>query len=213
MAVGKFIVLEGINGCGKGTQLEFLAGDMHGADKDTEIFITREPNSFDENGRKAREMLKRDGDPYENAKEAVRYFAANRDAHNRIFVPMLKIGIDVICDRYWHSNFAFQGAQGVIDKDIAFANHHYRVPDLTLILDVPVEIAFERLAGRDGEKRRKFDSNKEFLGKVRDNYLKLPEISKQWLNEKNVYVINGNQDVEAVKKDIKSVYDSVFKSS
>jgi len=209
MKPGKFIVLEGINGCGKGTQLSYLVDYIFGADKSSKVFVTREPNDFDENGLKAREMLKSDGDPYVNSVEAVGYFAKNRDAHNRIFVPMLERGIDVVSDRYWHSNFAFQGAQGVSYHDIDFANHYNRVPDLTLILDVPVEVAFDRLNHRDGKTRRKFDSDRRFLDKVRQNYLELQNV----MPEKNIVIIDGNQSVEAVKKDVKLAYDSVFKSS
>jgi len=209
MKPGKFIVLEGINGCGKGTQLPYLANLICGADKSSTVFWTREPNDFDENGRKAREMLKCDGNPYENAHEAVGYFAKNRNTHNEIFVPMLERGINVISDRYWHSNFAFQGAQGVDYLEINLANNDSRTPDLTMILDVPVEVVFDRLDHRDGKTRRKFDSDKRFLAKVRQNYLGLPNT----MQEKNVVIINGNQGIEAVKKDIKSVYDSVFKDA
>ena len=209
MKTGKFIVLEGINGCGKGTQLSYLVGLIHGADKSSTVFVTREPNDFDENGLKAREMLKSDGDPYENAVEAVRYFSMNRKAHNDIFVPMLEKGFHVISDRYWHSNFAFQGAQDVSYGDINFANRSLRIPDLTLILDVPVEVAFDRLNSRDGETRRKFDSDGRFLTKVQRNYLALPDV----LLDEKIVIINGNQSVEAVRKDVKFAYNSVFKSS
>jgi dTMP kinase len=209
MKPGKLIVLEGINGCGKGTQLHYLVGLIHRADKSSTVFVTREPNDFDENGRKAREMLKSDGDPYDNAIEAVKYFAKNREAHNHIFIPMLNMGIHVLSDRYWHSNFAFQGAQGIDGQDILDANRSARKPDLTLILDVPVEVAFDRLYRRDGEVRRKFDSNLEFLGRVRQNYLGLSEI----LSNEKIVVINGNQDVGAVREAVKFAYDSIFKSS
>jgi len=209
MKPGKFIVLEGINGCGKGIQLPYLVDLIYGVDKSSTVFVTREPNDFDENGRKAREMLKSDGDPYENAVEAVEYFAKNREAHNQIFDPMLEKGINVVSDRYWHSNYAFQGAQGVSQHDIGHANFYSRIPDLTLILDVPVEVAFERLNHRDGKTRRKFDSDKKFLKKVRQNYLKLPEL----LTPDRIMIINGNQTIDAVKNDIKSAYDSIFKSS
>jgi dTMP kinase len=209
MKSGKFIVIEGINGCGKGTQLPYLVDLIYGADKSNTVFVTREPNDFDGNGRKAREMLKSDGDPYQNAHEAVGYFAKNRDTHNEIFEPMLEKGISVISDRYWHSNFAFQGAQGVDYLEISLANNDSRTPDLTIILDVPVEVAFDRLDHRDGKTRRKFDSDKRFLEKVRKNYLGLPNI----MQEKNVVVIDGNRGIDAVKNDIKLAYDSVFKDA
>ena len=209
MKEGKLIVLEGINGCGKGTQLPFLIDLIYGADKSSTVFVTREPNDFDENGRKAREMLKSEGDPYQNSIEAVKYFAENRRAHNELFVPMLKKGINVISDRYWHSNFAFQGAQGIPYKDIVKANKNARAPDLTMILDVPVEFAFDRLNHRDGKIRRKFDSNFEFLEKVRSKYLELPKI----VSDKDIVVINGNQVLEAVREEIELAYEIAFKDA
>ena len=212
MKRGKFIVLEGINGCGKGTQLPRLVDLIYGTDKSSTVFVTREPNSFDENGRKAREILKSDNNPYENAKEAVKYFAKNRGAHNMVFSTMLCNEIDVVSDRYWHSNFAFQGAQGIDYKEIAFANGCCSIPDLTMILDVSVEVAFDRLNYRDGIIRRKFDSDKNFLNKVRENYLELPEVLSKLMHEENILIINGDQSPEAVWKDVKEAYESTFKS-
>lgn len=214
MKQGKLVVIEGINGCGKGTQLARLVGLIHGADKYSTIFVTREPNNFDENGMKAREMLARDGDPYENAKSAVKYFARNRYFHNTHFIrPMIRKGVDVVSDRYWHSNFAFQHAQGIPYEAIAEANKHSKKPDLTLILDVPAEIAIERLRRRDGEQRRKFDINTKFLEKVRRNYLELREVLPRLIQDESIVVIEGDRDTEAVWGDIKKAYGSAFKTS
>ncbi|MFH1238459.1 MAG: dTMP kinase [archaeon] len=212
MKFGKFIVFEGINGCGKGTQLDLMYSYIRNSGKAVPILTTGEPNDFDENGRKAREMLRSDGDPYSNNLSAVKYFARNRGAHNKIFVPMLEKGINVVSDRYWHSNFAFQSAQGVNSKDIAMANNGYRVPDLTIILDVPVEIAFDRLNLRDGKTRRKFDRDEKFLNKVCENYLGLPKILLKLMGEKNIVITNGARSIEAVFEDIKLAYDTLLKS-
>jgi len=213
MKFGKFIVFEGINGCGKGIQFDLLHSYIRNSGKAMPIFTTGEPNDFDENGRKAREMLRSDGDPYSNNSSAVKYFARNRGAHNDIFIPMLKKGINVFSDRYWHSNFAFQSVQGVNSKDIAMANKGFRVPDLTLILDVPVEIAFDRLNLRDGKNvRRKFDRDEKFLNKVRENYLGLPKVLSKLMREENIVVTNGARSIEAVFEDIKLDYDTLLKS-
>ncbi|MFA5060989.1 MAG: dTMP kinase [Candidatus Pacearchaeota archaeon] len=213
MKRGKFIVIEGINGCGKGTQLERLVGLIHGADKYSTIFVTREPNNFDKNGIKAREMLAQDGDPYKNAESAVEYFARNRQFHNAQFIlPMIEKGIHVVSDRYWYSNFAFQHAQGIPYEKIAEANRRSRSPELTLIIDVPAEVAAERLIKRDGEQRRKFDNNIEFLEKVRQNYLELPEVLPSLIQDRSIVLIKGNRDIEAVWEDIKDAYSSAFKS-
>ena len=209
MKKGKFIVLEGINGCGKGVQFDRLHSYMRDSGKAVPIFTTGEPNDFDENGRKAREMLARDGDPYENAQEAVGYFAKNRLSHNNVFGPLLDEGVNVISDRYWHSNFAFQHAQEVPYEDVASVNAGFRVPDLTLILDVPVEVAFERLHGRDGAERRKFDSDRDFLERVRENYLELKWVLPDLIRDDSMFVVHGNAPVDEVWENVKAVYDSV----
>lgn len=210
MKKGNFIVVEGVNGCGKGTQLSKLTEYIYGLDKANTIFRTREPNVFDDNGLKARAMLLGDGDPYVNNVQAVEYFAKNRNTHNDIFAPMLELGIDVISDRYWHSNFAFQAAQGISYEKIARFNKRAEIPDLTLLIDVPVDVAFERLHGRDGANRRKFDSDRDFLNKVRNNYLELPNILPELIGDESIVVVDGNQSVEDVFRDVKKVYDNVF---
>jgi dTMP kinase len=206
MRKGKFIVIEGINGCGKGTHLSKLTDFVYDLDKANTIFRTREPNNFDDNGKKARALLKQDGDPYSNNVAAVGYFAENRKAHNEIFVPMLDKGIDVFSDRYWYSNFAFQGAQGIPYEDIARTNKGLRVPDLTILIDVPVDVVFDRLEKRDGLSRRKFDSDKGFVSKVRANYLEFPEVLPGLMGDESIVVVNGNQSIEAVFEEVKSAY-------
>jgi dTMP kinase len=170
MERGKFIVLEGINGCGKGTQLSYLQEFLLNLDKSKLVFLTREPNELDDNGRMARELLKRGGDPYANGAEAVKYFALNRKTHNELIGHLLDRGVNVISDRYWHSNFAFQGAQGISLEDIAKLNEGYLVPDLTIIFNISAETADKRLSIRDGRNRRKFDANSDFLKKVSSIY-------------------------------------------
>jgi len=126
---------------------------------------------------------------------------------------MLEKGVDVISDRYWHSNFAFQHVQGISYNNIANANEFSRVPDLTFIIDVPVDVAFERLHNRDGESRRKFDSSKDFLNNVRDNYLELYSVLPQLIEDKSIVVVNGYQSIEGVSEEIKNTYKLVFKSA
>jgi|APSaa5957512622_1039677.scaffolds.fasta_scaffold02595_12 dTMP kinase len=206
MKTGKLIVFEGLNGCGKGTHLSKLTDFVYGLDKANTIFRTREPNIFDGNGQKARDLLKSVGDPYSNNVAAVGYFAENRKVHNEIFVPMLEKGIDVFSDRYWYSNFAFQGAQGISYEDIAMANKGSRVPDLTILIDVPVDVVFGRLEKRDGLSRRKFDSDKEFVNKVRDSYLEFSEVLPGLMGDESIVVVDGDQSVEAVFEEIKGAY-------
>src|SRR3989344_4821937 len=208
MERGKLIVLEGINGCGKSAQLFGLAKYIYESDKSKLVFVTREPNILDENGMLARGMLKRDGDPYSNGLEAVRYFAENRKSHNELFLPLIERGVDVLTDRYWHSNFAFQHAQGVSYQEIANTNKGSLVSDLTLILDVPSRVAFERLRRRDGDERRKFDSDISFLDSVRSNYLELPDVLSNLIGEENVVLVDASGSIERVASSIETIYDA-----
>lgn len=203
MEKGKLIVFEGLNGCGKGTHILPIADLILNKNRANTIFLTREPNEFDENGMLARKMLFSDGDPYQNNLEAVRYFAKNRVTHNKIFNPMLDQGIHVISDRYWESNFAFQHAQGISYTQIAEANISSRKPDLTYIIDAPVEVIFERLNIRDGNNRRKFDSNFEFMKKVRDNYLELKEVLPKVIGDYKIVYINGDHPIKNIQQEIR----------
>ncbi len=208
MRNGKFIVFEGINGCGKGTQLELITKFLYDLDpkrKHTHIVRTREPNELDENGLNARKVLAENKDPYDKAKECVGYFAKNRETHNaKLLIPMLQLNnFFVLSDRYWHSNFAFQHAQGASIEEIKEANANSLVPDLTIIYDLPVSVAFDRLAKRDGAERRKFDSNAEFMEKVRQNYLKLSEHLIGFDN--SIVVVDANKPIEDVYQATKEV--------
>ena len=78
MEKGLFVVFAGINGCGKSTQADFFVSWLKRLDRNNIVLSTVEPNRLDDNGRKAREMLERDKDPYENAREALKYFCENR---------------------------------------------------------------------------------------------------------------------------------------
>lgn len=205
MTPGKFVVFEGLNGCGKGTQLLKLHNYISTSGKAVPIFTTGEPNEFDDNGKKARDILKSDGDPYINGLLAVKYFAKNRITHNKIFKSLLKKGIDVLCDRYYYSNLAYQHAQGIPYKKIIEANKGIIKPSLTLILNTTPEESAKRLKFRDGEKGRKFDLNLEFNKKVWNNYMEFGEILPELMGDNSIVYVNGMHSIENIWKDIKEI--------
>lgn len=176
--------------------------------KHTHIVRTREPNELDDNGLNARKALKESKDPYEGAKACVGYFAKNRETHNSsLLIPVLNLkNFFVLSDRYWHSNFSFQHAQGIPIEEIKMANQNSIVPDLTIIYDLPVSVANDRLAGRDGSERRKFDSNSEFMEKVRQNYLKLSEHLIGFDN--SIVIVDANKPIEEVYQATKELIQS-----
>ena len=211
MKRGKFIVFEGLNGCGKGTQLERLTKYIYDLSRSNTIFRTREPNNFDVHGEYARNLLTSKEDPFETGLQALGYFALNRQNHNKIFIPILEKGIDVLCDRYWHSNFAFQGAQGIEYESIARLNSTLRVPDLTFIMDVDSMEAHRRLNKRDGIKNKRiFENNKIFVMKVRDNYLGLANMLPELLGDNSIVYVNGMKNPQEVFEQIKGIYHNKF---
>ena len=113
MKEGKFLVFEGLNFCGKDTQIKNLFNYFNSQSKSEAIFVTKEPNKLgeDKNGENDRTMLAKEKDPYENSKDALAYFSGNRKKHNEIFLPLLMAGSEVISNRYYYSQFAFQKAQ------------------------------------------------------------------------------------------------------
>lgn len=211
MSRGKFIVFEGLNGCGKGTQMRRAAGYIYELSRSNLVTMTREPNKLDENGKRAREMLKSDGDPYENNELAARYFAENRRTHNGFLEPFLEAGFHVLCDRYYHSNFAYQHAQRIPLEEIARVNQGVLVPDLTIIFTTnPQESARRKLASKDKEKGRKFDSDIEFNGKVFQNYRRLGEVLPELIGDKGIVYVDGAGTKEETWKKVKEFLDGMF---
>lgn len=210
MKKGKFIVFEGLNGCGKGTQIEKIHNYLLVLGKAVPIFTTGEPNNFDKNGIKAREMLKAEGDPYPNQLKAMKYFAENRKTHNKILGPLLEKGVFVISDRYYYSNLAYQHAQGVSYKKIASENKEAIRPDLTFILDTTPEESARRLKLRDGNQGRKFDSNLNFNKKVWENYLSFREILPSLMGDNSIVYLDGMKSSNEIFEQIKDVYNNRF---
>lgn len=207
-----YFVFEGINGCGKGVQLSKFEDFIYDSNRDVFVSRIRTPNKLDDNGRLAREMLKSDGDPFENGMKAVEYFGKNHKATAGHIFDLNKMGHVVVGDRNYLSTFAFQYAQGISCKDIAKEIMGSRLPDLTYIVDVPAEIAVARLGGRnDGEGRRKFDKDVAFLEKVRQNYLELDSVLPSLIGDESIVVVNGDQSVEGVFEEIKGAYNAFLK--
>ena len=155
MSRGRFITLEGGEGAGKSTQARRLAMLIGGRGR--EVVVTREPGGSP--GAEAIRALLVDGatDRWDPVTETILHFAARRD-HLRLTIrPALERGAWVVSDRFADSTRAYQGiVQGagldVVEQLYALAVGDL-VPDLTLVLDLPVEEGLRRAASRGGENR------------------------------------------------------------
>ena len=153
MARGYFITLEGGEGAGKSTQARRLAASLAAAG--VPVLRTREPGGAP-GAERIRELLLSPGS-WDSLTEAMLHFAARREHVVRSIRPMLEAGAWVICDRFADSTLAYQGAgQGLAYETwarLCDLTLEGLKPDLTLILDLPVEAGLARAAGRSAADR------------------------------------------------------------
>ncbi|KAL6077203.1 Thymidylate kinase [Balamuthia mandrillaris] len=175
-AKGRFIVFEGLDGCGKGTQMKLCATFLFDESKDYDVYMTREPTRDFKQLREAMakgENVKRDAEWY--AKTFV------QDRHNHLqnyIVPALERGTHVLCDRFKHSTLAYQHTQGLPLEQLVSMHEGMPAPDLTFIFDCPAEVAFERR--QKDNATDVFEKDKEFQRDLRENYLKpVQDIAEQ----------------------------------
>lgn len=172
---GSFITFEGGEGSGKSTQVALLAERLRV--RGIEVVTTREPGGSP--GAEAMRILLLNGvvKPLGPTAETM-IFAAARDDHvQTVIEPALARGAWVICDRFIDSTRVYQGALGKVDTRIIRALERATVgaamPNLTFVLDVPVEVGFARVRDR-GEAADRFESEKiEFHVQLREAFLEL----------------------------------------
>jgi dTMP kinase len=175
MMRGNFITFEGGEGSGKSTQVALLAERLRL--RGIEVVTTREPGGSP--GAEAMRLLLLNGvvKPLGPTAETM-IFAAARDDHVQTTIaPALARGAWVICDRFIDSTRIYQGVLGNVDRRIIRALERATVgdtmPDLTFVLDVPVEVGFARVSGRGQEKDRFESEEIEFHIQLREAFLDL----------------------------------------
>ncbi len=170
ITAGKFISFEGIDGAGKSTHIDFVAELLKSAGKD--LVTTREPGGT-VLGEKLRDLLLHEKMHLET--EALLMFASRREHIAQVIAPALARGQWVISDRFTDASFAYQGGGRGLDRSKMEALeawvHPHLQPDLTLLFDVPLEVARARLdATRTLDK---FEQEKaDFFSAARAEYLR-----------------------------------------
>lgn len=161
-----FVVIEGIDGCGKGTQASLLMGRLKELGK--EAVLTQEPTKGPL-GKLIREHL---SNPFLEDKSLALLFAADRIEHiEKEVIPNLEQGRIVISDRYAYSSIAYQGQ--TLDPDwVASINDHALRPDAVVLIDVDPGSARRRIEGRD-EGMEVFERIPHFQDGVRKTFLAL----------------------------------------
>ena len=169
---GKFITLEGIDGAGKSTHLEWLAGFVQASG--FEVRVTREPGGT-ALGERLRELLLERDQRLAPETEALLMFAARREHLDKVILSALDDGIWVVCDRFTDATYAYQGGGSGVDWDKIAAleawTHPGLQPDLTVLFDVDPEIGRQR--ARQGRAADRFErEEREYFERVRAAYLR-----------------------------------------
>jgi dTMP kinase len=193
----KFITLEGVDGAGKSTHIEFIADAIR--TKASHVIVTREPGGTDLAERLRQAIL---GEPMTPILETLLVFAARADHVERVIRPALKTGQWVICDRFTDATIAYQGAGKGVSRDLiarlAEAAHPGLRPDLTLVFDCPYEVASQRLA-KAGRTLDRFErEDRAFYQRVRTAYLELARAEPQ-----RVRLIDASRSAGEVREQIK----------
>jgi len=202
--LGKFITLEGVDGAGKTSHIEFIKEYLKNLKLN--FIMTREPGGT-ELGEKLREILLHD--EMTPKTETILMFAARNEHIEKVIRPGLTSGAIVISDRFTDASYAYQsGGKGVEDeaidvlKDLVQKNLQ---PDLTFLFDLPVEVSIKRL-----KKTRKLDKfekeEKDFHENVRKKYLM---IAKN--NPKRFSVLNSEKSIDEIQSQIKIKLDELLK--
>ena len=200
---GKFIVLDGPDGCGKTTQAKLLADWL--GEQGVDVVTFRDPGAT-AIGEKVRKILLNPEHIKMNVgTEVMLYMAARAQLWQEKIAPALTENKCIILDRWLSSTCAYQGYAGGfgMDKVINIAEDCLERPwpDLTIILDIDLETASQRLKRDLDRMERKGDG---YHQKVREGFLKLAE------QQKNFAVIDGTGDIETIHKQIIDIVEKTF---
>jgi dTMP kinase len=206
---GKLIAIEGLDGAGTTTQVRMLEERLGGS---REVFVTFEPSSGPV-GLQIRMILEHRVRTSSAALAAL--FAADRMDHlfhrdgDGGIVGHLERGIDVITDRYYLSSFAYQGLS--LDWEWIWHMHDRCLcPDVTLFVDVPVEVCLDRIARGRGGQYDLFE-NQQALSQVRQSYLRAIERLRQAGDR--IEVVDGDAPPDRVHAALYEIASGLFEGA
>jgi dTMP kinase len=197
---GRFITFEGIDGAGKSTHIGFVTELLESAGKT--VVVSREPGGT-LLGEKLRDLLLHEKMDLET--EALLMFASRREHIARVIEPALQGGDWVLSDRFTDASFAYQGGGRGMDRarleQLEQWVHPHLQPDLTLLFDVPLEVARARLdASRSLDKFEQEQA--DFFARCRAEYLRRASASNG-----RIVVIDSTQSIDQVRAALRAVLE------
>jgi len=203
---GRFITIEGVEGAGKSSLMQYIQGQL----KSVHIpcLMTREPGGTAISEAIRTVLLMQQDDVMNADTELLLMFAARAQHVTQVIVPALQRGQWVICDRFTDASFAYQGGgRGILlDRIQSLASwvHGDLQPDITLLLDLPVELGFSRITGHRAKDRIE-NEGKDFFERVRQHYLlrarKFPQ---------RFQVIDATGDFSSVEAQVMAILKTIM---
>jgi len=208
LLAAKFLSLEGLEGVGKTTNLSFIQAMIEAAGH--ELILTREPGGT-ELGETLRNVLLHSGHGM-RAETEMLLMAASRVEHlHTVILPALQAGKWVLSDRYLDASLAYQGGGRELGvkrvQDVHALAGVTRLPDLTVLLDMPVQLGRERIAGR-GEVDRIEAEADSFFERCRAAYLSAAEEDPD-----RVVVVDASKPLDVVQSDIAAALTPLLSGS
>lgn len=202
-SVGKFITVEGTEGVGKSTNMDFIQNLL--TDTGISLITTREPGGTDL-GEQLREVLLDNKQKHIcDDTELLLMFAARAQHLNEVIKPALERGQWVLCDRFTDATYAYQGGgRGIATDRIAQLEQWVQGdlrPDLTILLDLPVSVGLKRAGKRSTPDR--FEQEKQvFFEKVRNMYIERAHMAPE-----RYRIIDAEPELAHVQASIKAVFE------
>ncbi len=210
MVSGKFITLEGIEGVGKTTAIDTVTSfcENHLVKK---VIKTREPGGTMLAERFRNILLEETDEQMTSRAELLLFFAGRAQHISELIEPALRKGYFVISDRFIDATYAYQGGGRGVDLNVinTLENivHPNLKPDLTLLLDAPLNVCAKRLNTRKYKDRFEQEQD-DFFEKVRNSYLQRANQEPQ-----RIKVVDANQPIKDVQKSIENELLRAFNES
>lgn len=197
MRRGRFLTFEGGEGAGKTTQMRLLARALEGAGMT--LKTTREPGGSPGAEAIRRLLVEGESDRWDAVSETLLFLAARRDHVRRVLAPALAAGVWVLCDRFADSTLVYQGYGKGLPLRFLRALSRFTiddlVPDLTLILDVPVRLGLERALARGAASDRFEALDRDFHERLRRGFRR---IARQ--RPERCVLIDASAEIEIVHR-------------
>jgi len=203
-----FITFEGIDLCGKSTQVKLLYDFLRKNKK--KVILVREPGGTLISEKIRNILLDKENSRMKYITEFLLFSASRHQLTEEIIKPLLKKKYIVICDRYYDSSTAYQGYGGKIDLKIInginkIASNNL-VPDLSFLIDINYEENLHRrkLSGKSHDRIEQKEKN--YYRKVISGYRTIAK-----LNKKRFRIIDGKKDIESIHNEIKTIITKIKK--